>query len=130
MRSRVYERTFRTVYKTAALKKQQGKCLYCTEYLPLKLATAEHKKPRSLGGKTTSENIDAACRRCNQLKGSYSKSEFNQAINNPDIKRDTWPLHLAGIEMRIIRRTERACKNIMSIIRRPSKWNVSAKHVY
>lgn len=111
-----YETATRRILKAEALKKQGGKCLYCTEPLLLSVATAEHRIPISRGGLTEKNNIDAACEPCNKLKGSYTKAEFNQSIHNPDYARDPWDLYLTGMDIRMKRRTELACKRIRAMV--------------
>lgn len=46
------------------------KCQYCQGRFKAEDLTFDHVKPRALGGKTTWENIVAACRPCNALKSN------------------------------------------------------------
>ena len=51
-------------------------CAYCgsTENI-----TLDHVKPRSLGGKDTSNNVVCACHECNQSKGHQDWKEWYEA---------------------------------------------------
>lgn len=51
-------------------------CPYCLKELPIELATKDHKIPRSRGGETTPENIEAVCEKCNGEKGSLTPEEY------------------------------------------------------
>ena len=53
-----------------------GKCHYCAEETPFLLATRDHRKPKSCGGKEDSENLVMACWVCNMSKGRMSEAEF------------------------------------------------------
>ena len=115
-RTQIRERTQRKILKIEAHTKQDGICPYCTEYMPLSQSTAEHKKPVSRGGRTEAKNIDAACERCNKLKGSMTKAEFNTVIHNRNLSRDGWELYLIGLDIRLQRRTELACKRLRHMV--------------
>jgi 5-methylcytosine-specific restriction endonuclease McrA len=106
--------------KIAKLREQGWRCLYCTCRLTRKTATAEHRKPIARGGVDAPGNIDAACEPCNTAKGTLTKREFELAIFNPNLRRDTWPLYLACIDIRLKRRTELACRRLLSIIAAPA----------
>lgn len=62
--------------RTIAWHSQMARCYYCGARLQLKDATADHKIPISLGGKTSRENVAAACFGCNQRKASIPYQEF------------------------------------------------------
>ena len=44
-------------------------CQYCGDRFPTQDLTFDHVMPRSKGGKTTWDNVVAACARCNLVKG-------------------------------------------------------------
>lgn len=44
-------------------------CQYCGERFPTQELTFDHVMPRSKGGKTTWDNVVAACAKCNLVKG-------------------------------------------------------------
>lgn len=77
--------------RETALRKQGGRCAYCLDPLTVKDVTRDHKKPRASGGLDHKGNIAAACRSCNQLKGSIPYGEFVRMITT-DKPRPTDPL--------------------------------------
>ena len=52
-------------------------CQYCGDHFKTHELTFDHVIPRSRGGKTSWENIVAACRDCNSLKGNYMPHEVH-----------------------------------------------------
>lgn len=65
----------------ALVHEQRGRCFYCGEKFresspPLRPATVDHKTPLSRGGRDQAPNLVAACRACNQKKGSLTLEEF------------------------------------------------------
>lgn len=52
------------------------KCLYCGKEMGEVLLTIDHFTPLELGGSDRSDNLVAACRRCNKDKGSMPPKEF------------------------------------------------------
>ncbi len=115
-REGIKDNLLRRMYKAEALDKQNGKCLYCTAPMSIREATAEHKVPVSRGGLTEKSNIDAACETCNKIKNRFLKPDFNRAIHEPNLLRDGWDLHFAGIEIRMRRRAELACRRIRAMV--------------
>lgn len=62
-------------------QRQSGKCVLCGGAMTMELklpntATLDHKLPRSLGGSNKPYNLQAACARCNNAKGS----KFDEAM--------------------------------------------------
>ena len=51
-------------------------CVYCDEDLHEKEIHMDHVIPESQGGKTTFDNLQVTCRKCNLAKGVLSESEF------------------------------------------------------
>ena len=51
-------------------------CQYCTDELPTHLLTFDHVVPKSRGGRTTWENVVAACQDCNLRKSSFMPYEI------------------------------------------------------
>ena len=47
-----------------------NQCQYCANFFPDDKLTMDHVIPKSRGGKNTWENLVAACKKCNQKKGS------------------------------------------------------------
>jgi 5-methylcytosine-specific restriction endonuclease McrA len=64
--------------RTRAWHKQQGRCFFCEEEIPLELITGDHFVPRYAGGQTLPGNIVAACAKCNNERCS---EETNQRGN-------------------------------------------------
>jgi 5-methylcytosine-specific restriction endonuclease McrA len=66
--------------------RQQNKCYWCgREMLDPELqhghsATIEHIVPRSAGGRSSFDNLVAACRQCNNRRGSRPAEDF---MSNP-----------------------------------------------
>lgn len=61
--------------------KNDGRCWYCGVALPpFDEWEIEHQHPRSRGGSNTIENLVAACRRCNALKGPRTVEEYRRRI--------------------------------------------------
>lgn len=97
--------------RNAALVVQSGCCKYCFEPLTEKTVTAEHRVPRSQGGSNLAHNIDAACLRCNRLKGTATAGAFLKAIKSPAVGADL-ELLLAHARRKIWLKTHRSCRAI------------------
>lgn len=57
--------------------RDQWVCQYCTHDFKTHELTFDHVVPRSRGGRTTWENIVAACQACNTRKGNHLPREVN-----------------------------------------------------
>jgi len=55
--------------------RDNNQCQYCANYFPYDKLTMDHVIPKSRGGKNTWENLVAACKKCNQKKGSRTPKE-------------------------------------------------------
>ena len=97
--------------RTEAATAQGGLCKYCQEPLRPETISADHIRPRIRGGTTERDNINAACRDCNQAKGSMSVGAFLRAIKSP-WPGAPFPIWLAFMRRRIWVRTHRACDRI------------------
>lgn len=84
-------------------------CKYCFEPFKVSPATADHRVPRSMGGMTLEDNIDAVCRACNCLKDRMTAGEFTKAIKSPS---GSVGMLLAYSRRRIWLAAHRACRNI------------------
>lgn len=73
--------------KSRRLKKLQENeyCWYCGEAAE----DVDHKTPVSKGGTNEKENLAAACRRCNNAKGSMTIDEFREFLKARAAKRST-----------------------------------------
>lgn len=56
--------------------KSNGRCWYCETPLDKQTATYDHVIPRSLGGRTTVDNLVLACQQCNQDKAAMTLTEY------------------------------------------------------
>jgi 5-methylcytosine-specific restriction endonuclease McrA len=58
-----------------------GKCHYCAVELTLEgVWHIEHKMPRARGGRSTYENLTAACASCNMRKHTLTADEFRELL--------------------------------------------------
>jgi 5-methylcytosine-specific restriction endonuclease McrA len=71
-------------------------CQYCGERQPAPDLTFDHVIPRSRGGRTTWENVVAACGCCNLRKGSHLPRECRMFPRNPPRQPSTWELQDNG----------------------------------
>lgn len=55
--------------------RDNNQCQYCGNYFLTDKLTMDHVIPKSRGGKNTWENLVAACKKCNQKKGSRTPQE-------------------------------------------------------
>ena len=62
--------------KRATFRDCGHRCVYCGTSLGFENATLDHVIPLSRGGDHAPGNLVAACRACNQLKGSLLPAEF------------------------------------------------------
>jgi len=63
------------VTRRGVLNRDHHTCQYCGRMLPSAELTLDHVLPRSRGGRTTWENIVAACKPCNHRKGNRTLAE-------------------------------------------------------
>lgn len=61
-------------------RRDRNICLYCGEQHDFEKLTRDHIVPRSRGGKESWTNLVAACRRCNQRKGSRTPEEARMPL--------------------------------------------------
>ncbi len=71
-------------------------CQYCAERLPPKALTFDHVIPRSMGGKTSWENIVAACTSCNRRKANKLPREIGMIPITPAKAPTVWQLQEHG----------------------------------
>lgn len=68
---------YRSKYRFLTLAKRDGRCcFYCKKRIKYKVATFDHRHPKSLGGKDNLENLVIACTTCNEAKGNRTEAEF------------------------------------------------------
>jgi 5-methylcytosine-specific restriction endonuclease McrA len=68
------------VTRRGILSRDHYTCQYCGVTPPRKELTIDHVLPRSRGGKTTWENVVAACQKCNGRKGSRTPDEAHMKL--------------------------------------------------
>ncbi|MGK0498949.1 MAG: 5-methylcytosine-specific restriction endonuclease McrA [Oceanicoccus sp.] len=64
----------------ALFERDNCQCLYCGKFFQPERLTRDHIMPSSRGGKDSWKNVVAACRRCNQYKGSRTLAEANMEL--------------------------------------------------
>jgi 5-methylcytosine-specific restriction endonuclease McrA len=69
------------VTRRGILARDHYTCQYCGMMPPRKDLTVDHVLPRSRGGKTTWENVVAACEKCNGRKGNRTPVEANMSLH-------------------------------------------------
>lgn len=72
--------------------RDKNKCCYCDEVFAFRELTYDHVLPRSKGGKTTWENIVAACKVCNRHKGQRTPAQAGMKMHFQPHKPKTLPL--------------------------------------
>ncbi len=70
--------TSRPDIRTDLLRRQKGKCAYCSDVISDIKGNYEvdHKTPLARQGEDRPENLQALCRRCNKRKGARTHQEF------------------------------------------------------
>lgn len=98
-----------------ALVQQQRRCAYCKAPLSRSTATADHKRPRCRGGRTSRGNIVAACLPCNRAKGDMHEGAFYRLIKGRKPPAASSEILMIWAARRIWRRTHKACARIEAI---------------
>lgn len=62
------------------------RCQYCGQTRPVNQLSLDHVVPRSLGGKTTWENIVCSCMGCNSRKGGRTPSQAGMKLLSKPVK--------------------------------------------
>ncbi|OFX13347.1 MAG: MFS transporter [Alphaproteobacteria bacterium RIFOXYD12_FULL_60_8] len=71
-------------------------CQYCGQRLPAHDLTFDHVLPRSRGGRTTWENVVAACAPCNLTKGHRSLQASGMTLIHPPFRPSSQKLQHSG----------------------------------
>ena len=71
-------------------------CQYCVAPFPVENLTFDHVVPRSRGGRTTWENVIAACSACNLSKGNRLPRECGMSPARKPRAPSAYDLHEAG----------------------------------
>lgn len=72
------------------------KCQYCGDRLPLSKLTYDHVKPRAHGGRTVWENIVMACYSCNEHKRDRTPEQAGMKLRKAPVK----PAWLPAVTLR------------------------------
>ena len=83
---RIPHRVSLPVTRRALLVRDRYTCQYCGAQPGRQELTMDHILPRSRGGKTTWENVVAACKACNGKKGNKTPAEANMTLLNQPTK--------------------------------------------
>lgn len=97
--------------RVEAWTEQDCNCCYCKAPLTRDELTAEHKEARKHGGSDERRNIAAACRWCNEGRGSLPKAKFMKLLKSP-APSPYFAIRMAQISYRIERRTRTAVKRV------------------
>ena len=63
-------RAFSDNQKREVYENQKGICIHCKEHFEIDEMEADHITPWSKGGKTTPDNCQMLCLKCNRIKGA------------------------------------------------------------
>jgi len=71
-------------------------CQYCAKEFETKFLTFDHVIPRASGGKSTWQNVVAACSPCNHKKGSQLPKEAGMFPLKKPVEPSAWDLYARG----------------------------------
>lgn len=90
------------VTRRTVLARDHYTCQYCGLEPARQMLTLDHVLPRSRGGKTTWENVVAACQKCNGRKGNRTPDEARMTLlTEPKRPRYLAVATLASLEARL-----------------------------
>ena len=72
--------------------RDRNNCQYCGKKRPTSELSLDHITPRSIGGKSTWENIVCACMKCNVKKGGRTPKQANMKLITKPVKPKRNPL--------------------------------------
>lgn len=79
--------------------RDKHRCQYCNKKVPTTELSIDHVIPRSMGGKTTWQNVVCACTKCNCKKGARTPHQANMKLIKHPVqpkKNPTLSLHLSN----------------------------------
>lgn len=103
----------RAWYKLArvdAYFRQGRRCCFCRCSLTRDTATADHIKPQKFGRDDRPENIQAACRHCNTVRGHRTVGQFKRLLTDCDPA--PLPILICRSRRAINTRADLACRRI------------------
>ena len=74
------------------LTRDDFKCCYCGAKKLVRELNYDHVLPRSMGGKTTWENIVSSCYECNAKKGNRTPEQAGMKLLRPPVKPKSLPI--------------------------------------
>ena len=76
--------TSRPEVRDSLLKKQGGRCIYCSTQISVRRDNYEidHKTPLARQGKDETANLQALCRTCNKQKGARTHAEYQHFLRH------------------------------------------------
>ncbi|MFQ5575891.1 MAG: HNH endonuclease [Anaerolineae bacterium] len=90
------------VTRRSLLVRDRYTCQYCGAQPGKQDLTVDHILPRSKGGKTTWDNVVAACKRCNSKKGSSTPADAGmKLLTNPGRPRYFAMAYVTSLETRV-----------------------------
>lgn len=99
--------------------RDKNRCQYCGKKFPTSELSLDHIVPRSLGGKSTWENVVCACTACNVKKGSMSMKKAGMTL----IKRPIKPVHNPMVHVHLGHERYRSWKQFLD----HAYWSVELK---
>lgn len=85
--------------RTHVLVRDRYTCQYCGAQLPARELTFDHVVPRSQGGRTSWENIVAACRPCNSAKRDRTPEQAGMTLRCKPVRPAPVPFQLAHLRV-------------------------------
>ena len=75
------------------------RCQYCGETLAMSELTLDHVVPRAVGGKTSWENIVAACKPCNFKKRNRTPAQAGMQLRSTPVRPKALPFSFKQIRL-------------------------------
>jgi 5-methylcytosine-specific restriction endonuclease McrA len=99
--------------------RDKNRCQYCGKHFPTSELSLDHVIPRTLGGKTTWQNIVCACTACNVKKGGRTPKEADMKL----IKTPVRPPHNPLVHVHLGHHRYRSWKQFLD----HAYWSVELK---
>jgi 5-methylcytosine-specific restriction endonuclease McrA len=78
--------------------RDEHRCQYCGSHFPPAELTCDHVVPRSLGGRTSWENVVTACGPCNRRKGNRTPEQAKMLLSRAPDRPRTLPGMISRID--------------------------------
>ena len=99
--------------------RDRNRCQYCGKRFPTPELSLDHVTPRSLGGKTTWENVVCACVACNVRKGGQTPHRVGMRLTAKPVK----PRRSPVIQLRLTSEKYASWKQFLDA----AYWNVELR---